>query len=243
MADDKTNWSRIVVVGTSCSGKTTLARALASRLDAPHVELDALYWLPGWRNRSDDEFRDLVAAQTAGTRWVVDGNYRRVARALLWPRASVIVWINYPLALVLWRGLRRTFRRAITAEELFGGNRESLQRALLSRELDPVVDRQDLGPAPTGLRRVVRAAALSDGGAEAAGRCRTSAGETGSASGNRSVPTVRLAVRLSITRRSGATSARTGISSCAVRFSRRGRRAAPWRRRRPASWSRRRPPC
>lgn len=130
----KLDWSRIVVVGTSCAGKTTLARALASRLGVPHVELDALYWLPDWRQRPDDEFRELVAAHTAGASWVVDGNYRRVTKALLWPRASAILWLDYPFALVLWRALRRTLRRCITAEELFSGNRESLGRSLLSRD-------------------------------------------------------------------------------------------------------------
>ena len=34
--------SRVVVVGTTCSGKTTFANRLAVLLDAPHVELDAL---------------------------------------------------------------------------------------------------------------------------------------------------------------------------------------------------------
>lgn len=127
---DAWDWSRIVVIGTSCAGKTTLARALASHLDIPHVELDALHWLPGWRERADDQFRRLIAARTAGTRWVVDGNYRKVTMDLVWPRATVIVWLNYDFALVLRRGLWRTLRRSITAEELFAGNRESLVRAL-----------------------------------------------------------------------------------------------------------------
>jgi adenylate kinase family enzyme len=131
--DERLEWSRIVVVGTSCSGKTTLARVLASRLDIPHVELDALHWLPGWQERPGAEFRDLVATRTAGPRWVVDGNYRKVTMELVWPRASLILWLDYPFALVFWRGLRRTLRRSITSEELFGGNRESLGRSLFSR--------------------------------------------------------------------------------------------------------------
>jgi len=35
---------RIVVIGTSGAGKTTLARAIAARLSPPHVELDAINW-------------------------------------------------------------------------------------------------------------------------------------------------------------------------------------------------------
>jgi tRNA uridine 5-carbamoylmethylation protein Kti12 len=40
------NLTRVVVVGTSCSGKTTLARRLARILATEHVELDSLYWGP-----------------------------------------------------------------------------------------------------------------------------------------------------------------------------------------------------
>lgn len=37
---------RIVVIGSTGSGKTTLANQLAHTLNLPHIELDALHWEP-----------------------------------------------------------------------------------------------------------------------------------------------------------------------------------------------------
>jgi adenylate kinase family enzyme len=123
---------RVMVVGTSCSGKTTVARRLSAILGAPHVELDALHWGPGWTECPPEEFTAAVRQRTAADRWVVDGNYR-VVRPVVMERATDVVWLNYPFALVFARSLRRTWRRVVTGEELFGGNRETFAAAFLSR--------------------------------------------------------------------------------------------------------------
>jgi hypothetical protein len=122
---------RINVVGTSCSGKTTLARAVARRLDLPHVELDALFWGPAWTPVPEDEFLERVRAAVAADAWVVDGGYARVDHVKL-PRADAVVWLDYPLRTVLWRWARRTVRRIGTREEFWPGtgNRESVRNAL-----------------------------------------------------------------------------------------------------------------
>ena len=125
--------SRISVVGTCGSGKTTMARTLAERLGVPHVELDALSWGPGWTQRPDDEFRAAVTAAAAGERWVIDGNYTKW-RDLIWARADTVVWLDYSFPRVFVQLLRRTFRRALRREVLWHGNRESLRTAFLSRE-------------------------------------------------------------------------------------------------------------
>ena len=124
---------RVVVVGTSCSGKTTLARQLSRALGAPHVELDGIHWMRDWQLRPMDEVRQMAGEAAAGERWVMDGNYSAV-RDIVWGRATAVVWLNYPFRVVLWRCLRRTIRRAITREELFSGNRESFRMSFLSRD-------------------------------------------------------------------------------------------------------------
>jgi adenylate kinase family enzyme len=115
---------RVVVVGTSCSGKTTFARKLAQTLGLAYIELDAIYWKPNWCARPLEEFRALVEKAIAGENWVVDGNYSKV-RELIWKRATHIIWLNLPFYLVLGRVLHRTVRRILLREELFSGNRET----------------------------------------------------------------------------------------------------------------------
>lgn len=124
---------RIVVVGATGAGKSTLAAALSRRLRIPHVELDGLHWEPGWTPAATEVFRTRIAAATAGEAWVVDGNYR-VGRDLVWGRANVLVWIDLPLRTHLWRLLHRTFGRWWRQELLWGTNRERLRTNLFSRD-------------------------------------------------------------------------------------------------------------
>jgi adenylate kinase family enzyme len=124
---------RVAVVGTSCSGKTTFAKALAAQLQVPHIELDALHWRADWVPAPHEAFRQAVAVATSAERWVSDGNYSTV-RDLVWGRATTVIWLDYAFALVLRRAVYRTARRALLREELFSGNRESLRKALLSRD-------------------------------------------------------------------------------------------------------------
>jgi adenylate kinase family enzyme len=125
------NLNRVVVVGTSCSGKTTLARRLAINFGTHCVELDSLYWGPGWTPRPEFEHDVLTAARQP--RWVIDGNYSRV-RDTIWRRSTAIAWLDYSFSRVLARALRRTVRRVVLGESLYAGNRETLAETLFDVE-------------------------------------------------------------------------------------------------------------
>jgi adenylate kinase family enzyme len=114
---------RVVLVGCSGSGKTTLARSVSRALNAPHVELDAIFHQSGWTQLPDEEFLARVELATNRARWVVDGNYS-VVREVVWSRADTVVWFDMSLPFVLSRTIRRTLRRVVTREELWNGNRE-----------------------------------------------------------------------------------------------------------------------
>jgi adenylate kinase family enzyme len=118
-------YERIIVVGTTGSGKSTLAEQLASRFQFDFIELDALYWLPGWEHVSESALRARVDQVTNSSRWVMAGNYR-VVRDLVWSRAQAVVWLDYKLWVIFWQLWWRTWRRWWKQELLWGTNRERL---------------------------------------------------------------------------------------------------------------------
>jgi adenylate kinase family enzyme len=123
-----------VVASASCSGKTTLGRELARRLDARFVELDALNHGPNWAQATPEELRARVEPLLEEPRWVVDGAYRSKLGDLVLERADLVVWLDLPRRVWLPRLVRRTLGRIVRREPLWNDNRESLWNGFFARE-------------------------------------------------------------------------------------------------------------
>jgi adenylate kinase family enzyme len=124
---------RILILGRTGSGKTTLARDIAAALQVPHVELDSLYFGPDFSTVPDPVLRERVATAIKEDRWVTDGN-KRAVRDLVWPRADTIIWLDYPAAVTLWRLGRRATRRTASLREqaVAEGQTKDLPRQLIA---------------------------------------------------------------------------------------------------------------
>jgi energy-coupling factor transporter ATP-binding protein EcfA2 len=124
---------RILILGRTGSGKTTLARELAAALQVPHVELDSLYFGPEFSTAPLALLRERTSAAIAGDRWVTDGN-KRAVRDLVWPRADTIVWLDYPLRVSMWRLAKRArWRTSVLKSQAAGtGRKTGLPRQLLA---------------------------------------------------------------------------------------------------------------
>ena len=115
---------RVLIFGDSNSGKSTLGTELAARLGVRFVELDALYWLPKWQGRPEEEFRALLAKELpCGEGWIAAGNYLTY-RDAFWQCADTGIWLDFPLRVTLPRLVRRSWRRYRSDELLWGTNRE-----------------------------------------------------------------------------------------------------------------------
>ena len=118
---------RIHVMGNSSSGKSTLAERLSRALELPLVELDALNWEPGWvglNERDPAELERRIETATEGDGWVVAGSYASFSQRVFWDRLDTVVYLDLGVPRLVWRMLRRSWRRMRTGELLWGTNTE-----------------------------------------------------------------------------------------------------------------------
>jgi adenylate kinase family enzyme len=118
-------YSRIILLGTTSSGKSTLSKRLADLLDLELIELDILHYEPNWKVVPDQVFLAQVKTAIKAERWIVAGSYH-VGRDLIWSKADFAVWLDYPLWWILWKLTSRTFTRWWTQELIWETNRENL---------------------------------------------------------------------------------------------------------------------
>lgn len=127
--------SRINVVGTSGSGKSTFCKKLSSLLQYPYIEMDKIFWGLDWTMPNDEEFFANLRRALDGPRWVLDGNYTRTT-PIKWQNVDLVIWLDYSFPRTLFQAVRRAVARAWTQQELWEGtgNRESFRRSFLSKE-------------------------------------------------------------------------------------------------------------
>ncbi|MEL6572665.1 MAG: DNA topology modulation protein FlaR [Pseudomonadota bacterium] len=101
---------RIVVVGANGAGKTWLATRLATVLDLTLVHHDALALTTQWVRRPEAQVqaaREQVAAKAA---WIIEGGPLVLKSDGILNRADVIIWLDLPRHVRVWRIFHRTLR-------------------------------------------------------------------------------------------------------------------------------------
>jgi adenylate kinase family enzyme len=98
---------RVLVMGSSGSGKSTFARRLSGITGLPVVSIDALFWKPGWVESDREEFRERLAEVTRQPRWIMDGNYTSAAGELRRDVSDTVILFDLPRATCMWGILSR----------------------------------------------------------------------------------------------------------------------------------------
>ncbi|TVP95795.1 MAG: GNAT family N-acetyltransferase [Acholeplasmatales bacterium] len=93
---------RIIILGSPGTGKTTLAKMLAKKLDLPYLHLDSVYWHKDWQAVDAETFaRRMRAFTSRHHRYVMDGNYTNHLFIERLELADTIIILEYDLNMSL----------------------------------------------------------------------------------------------------------------------------------------------
>ena len=109
---------RVLVLGSSGSGKSTVSRRLGEALGVEVIHLDSHFWLPNWVSVPEEIWPETVAGLLQREAWVIDGNYTSTLPLRL-AAADSVVFLDVPRRVCLWRCLKRLVQN-------WGQNREEL---------------------------------------------------------------------------------------------------------------------
>ncbi len=119
---DSIQSKKVSIIGVSASGKTTLAKALSSKLHTPYYDLDDIFWMPNWVKAPQEMVFKRVEEISKTSSWVFAGNYSKVSHLHIWPKADLIVWLDLPLHLLLVRGFKRGLKLYKDKKPICNGN-------------------------------------------------------------------------------------------------------------------------
>lgn len=100
---------RILILGSSGAGKTTLAKRLHDCLSLPIIHLDQHFWKPGWERPINFEWEKTVDDLAKKDEWIMDGNYRKSLEKRL-PFADTVILLDFSRWTCLWRILKRRIK-------------------------------------------------------------------------------------------------------------------------------------
>jgi len=100
--------NRMLIIGCSGGGKSTLAQRIASKRKIDYISLDRdVRWLAGWEPREASERRKLVEKFVLGEQWIMDGTYPSSFDVRL-PRTDIVIWVRVPRYLCLYSVYKRS---------------------------------------------------------------------------------------------------------------------------------------
>src|SRR5438552_9746357 len=104
---------RVVILGRAASGKSTRARRLGAITRLPVMELDELFWRPGWLPPPREAWSAAQERLAGQEQWIMDGDlgpYDAVPVRLR--RADTVILLDFSLVRCAYQAFTRSRERA-----------------------------------------------------------------------------------------------------------------------------------
>jgi adenylate kinase family enzyme len=130
---------KILIIGVSASGKSTLARKLATKTNLPTFFMDQIMWNPGWKYIGDENTIKEIDKISSGSQWVIEGWIPKEAIEFMFDRADTIIYLDYHKALAPIRYIKRYLKHRKNPRPELPGSPDKfsvkfIKRILLKKE-------------------------------------------------------------------------------------------------------------
>lgn len=102
---------KIAIIGFAGSGKSTLATQLGNSLGIEVFRMAEIMWGPNWVRLTNSEWKDNINKIIQKDSWIIDGKASRNVRGIVYdiefPKADLIIFLDLPKSLCLWRIFKR----------------------------------------------------------------------------------------------------------------------------------------
>eukprot|EP01083_Nonionella_stella_P091381 255486_1 len=129
-------YRHILILGSSCSGKSTLSNVLRNKYkEFKIIALDDYYWQPHaqWTHKSNRQFRHTISTvikHNKSNAFIVDGCYLSMIKDIILPNIDCIIWLDYDFPTVWFYAWKRTIYNILYQTPTCNGNTESLWRII-----------------------------------------------------------------------------------------------------------------
>ncbi|MGV8948523.1 MAG: AAA family ATPase [Candidatus Paracaedibacter sp.] len=100
--------SKITIIGSQGSGKTTLAIKLGKSSGLPVFHLDKLLWDKGWVLRPRQDFIEDHQKLITQNKWIIEGT-SRTTLDIRYPISDLVIFLNPPRLVCLFLAFKRFF--------------------------------------------------------------------------------------------------------------------------------------
>ncbi len=100
---------KILIIGISGTGKSTLGQELATTTGLPLTPMDSLIWHENWQEAPEQDVQQALERIALTESWIVEGWIDHYSHGLL-AQADLIVYLDLPGWRAVWGGVQRWWR-------------------------------------------------------------------------------------------------------------------------------------
>lgn len=97
---------KIIIIGSCGAGKSTVSKRISKKFNLPLINLDQLYWKPGWTRTPREEWRKKVEDLARKDKWVMEGNYQNTFD-IRFPACDAVIFLDVNRFVCFWRIWKR----------------------------------------------------------------------------------------------------------------------------------------